>query len=280
MRNFSWSRINSYASCPRKYKHRYLNHLVPIKKSSALSLGYCMSCGLQKYRQTGEKDAAFASFIDAWKSDGQILLMKKSEDPRRSVERGLEILGNYTEEFPAEADSVVKPEVSFEVEAAPGINFIGRIDAIIRMADKSLAIIEDKTTSRLGATYFLRMKGSSQVLWYMWVANKLGLFEIEGKKQMPKCLINAIYIHKETRRFERDIAMKSSKVLELAHQNMLSWINRILVAEKDDCFPMNDIDNSICTAYGGCEYLPLKYIEGSLRDRIVKNEFKIDERKH
>jgi len=279
MRNFSWSRINTYASCPLKYKHRYLDHLVPVKKAPALSLGYCMSRGLQSYRQSGSRDDAFSAFMAAWEEDGKVLPMERDEDPRRSVERGLEILGNYTEEHPTEADSVVKPEVSFEVEAAPGINFIGRIDAIIRMADKSLAIIEDKTTSRLGVTYFSRMRGSSQVLWYMWVANKLGLFEIEGKKQMPKCIINAIYIHKETRRFERDIAMKSSKVLELAHQNMLTWINRILAAEEDDCFPLNDVDNSICTAYGGCDYLPLKYLEGSLRDRIVKNEFKIDERK-
>jgi len=279
LRNFSWTRISCFADCPYKYKLRYLDHLRPIKKASALSLGYCMSRGLQTYRQTGNQDKAVDAFIAAWKEDRKVLLLEKKDDPRRSVERGLEILKNYVEEFPEEKTFVVAPEVNFETEVAPSINFIGRIDAVIRMADESLAIIEDKTTSRLGPSYFTRLKGSSQVLWYMWVANKLGLFDLEGKKQMPKCLINAIYIHAETRRFERDITVKSVKTLEQAQQNMLKWINRIIAAEEANCFPRNDLDNSVCTAYGGCDYLPLKYVAESLKERIIKKEFQISERK-
>lgn len=279
MRNFSWSRINTFANCPQRYRYRYIDHLIPIKKTPALALGSCMAKGVQAYRQTGSKDNAIDAFIAEWKKDGEVLLVKKEDDSRRSVERGLEILGNYIDEFPKEKDLVVRPEVFFELEVAPGINFTGRIDAVIRMVDKSLAIIEDKTTSRLGPSYFTRLKGSSQILWYMWVANKLGLFELEGKKQMPKCLVNAIYIHQETKRFERDITIKSERILEQAHQNMLNWINQIIAAEEANCFPMNDVDNSRCVEYGGCDYLPLKYSTGSLRDRIIKNEFKISERK-
>lgn len=279
MRNFSWSRINTFANCPYRYKLRYIDHIVPVKKAPALALGYAMSCGLKAYRQTGDRDAAFTGFTDAWKEDGQVLLVKKEDDPRRSVERGLEILGNYMDKYPDEPDMFVRPEVKFDIEVAPGINFTGRIDGVVRLIDGSLAIDEDKTTSRMGKTYFPNLRGSSQILWYLWVAKEMGLFDVEGKKHSPKCLLNALYIHPETDFFDRDITIKSARVLDLARDNMLMWINRIIAAEEADCFPMNDVDNSRCIEYGGCDYLPLKYLRGSLRERIIKNEFKSSVRK-
>ena len=272
-RTFSWSRINSYAFCPMLYKRRYIDRIVPTRKATALSLGYAMSCGIQRYRQTGKKSDTFSAFVDAWESDGKVLMPKKSDDPRRSVERGLEILDAYIEQYPDEYDNIVQPEVSFNVEMTPDINFTGRIDAVTRLNDGSLAIIEDKTTSRLGDSFFTKLKGSSQILWYLWVANKMGLFEVDGKKQMPKCWLNAIYIHPTTLRFERDITIKSTKTLEYAKNNMLLWIKQIFLAEKNDLFPYDDIDNSQCSAYGGCDYLPLKHASQPLYDRIVKHEF-------
>lgn len=273
MRNFSWTRICTYADCPMKYKLRYLEKLEPLRKSPALALGYCMSCGLQEFRQKGSKDAAIRGFTDAWEKDGRILLVKKDEDPRRSVERGLEILTKYIETYVGEPKVTVEPEIEFNVNIMPDINFIGRLDAIVALDDGSYAVLEDKTTSRLGDSYFVRLRNSSQILWYLWVANKMGLFDIKNKS--PKCLINAIYIHHKTLRFERDITIKANRVLDLAHENMCNWIRQIIQAEEMDLFPMNDVDNSQCTKYGGCEFISLKYLSGSLRDRIVKNEFKV-----
>lgn len=272
-RTFSWSRINSYAFCPQLYKHRYIEKIKPKKKALALSLGYAMSCGVQTFRQTGKKDETLKSFTDAWKEDGKVLKLIKGDDPIRSVERGLEILSAYIDNYPDEADHIVQPEVAFNVEIMPNVIFNGRIDAVTRMSDGSLAIIEDKTTSRLGSTFFTRLKGSSQILWYLWVANNLGLFNVDGKTHMPKCILNAIYIHKENLRFERDITIKSTNILECAHQNMLNWINQIFLAEEKDFFPCNDIDNSQCSAYGGCDYLSLKYTPKKLKDRFIQNEF-------
>lgn len=277
-RKFSWSRINSYAFCPQLYKHRYIEKLTPIKKAMALSLGYCISCGIQKYRQTGKKDDVYKAFVDAWEVDGKVLMSRKTDDPRRSVERGLEILSAYVDHYPDELASIVQPEVSFNIEVAPDIIFNGRLDGVIRIQDGSLAIIEDKTTSRLGDSFFTRLKGSSQILWYLWVANKMGLFKIDDKTQMPKCWLNAIYIHPTTLRFERDITIKSTRLLECAKDNMLSWVDQILLAEKNNFFPYNDVDNSQCVAYGGCDFLPLKYASSSLKERIIKNEFTTKER--
>lgn len=273
-RTFSWSRINAYARCPSYYEKLYIEKIVPIKKSPALSLGRNMAKGLDAYRTTGDKDKAIKAFTSSWEKEGKILAVTKDIDSKRSVERSLEILSNYIERYPDDPCNVIKPEISFKVPITDDILFIGRIDGVFRLADDSLAIIEDKTASRLGDSYFVRMKGSSQALWYMWAANELGLFEVEGKKHMPKCIINAIYIHHENNRFERSMTIKTSRLLNLAYENMKLWIQQILKAEELDLFPMNDVDNSVCTAYGGCEYLPLKYATGTMRERILRNEFK------
>jgi hypothetical protein len=262
-----------------KYKKRYVEGITPKKKSKALSLGFCMASALNGFRQTGSKDEGIKFFTKAWEEDGQNLVLKKDDDSRRSVERGLEIFSNYVNNYPDEPNSIVQAEIKFEHQIAEGIIFNGRIDGVIRLSDGSLAIIEDKTTSRLGDSYFVRMKGSSQVLWYMWVANKLGLFCLNAKVQLPKCYINAIYIHDKTNRFERDITMKTEDTLELASENMLKWIHQIQKAERDDHFPLNDVDNSVCTAYGGCEYLPLKYAKKSQYDRLLNTEFNVSDRK-
>lgn len=273
MITFSWSKINSYAVCPQLYRHKYIERLKPIKKAPALALGSCIAQSLNAYRKDGSKDAAFKAFTSTWEEEGRVLALKKDDDPRRSVERGLEILSAYIENYPAEADSIVRPEVSFSTEILPGIVFNGRIDAVMRLPDGSLAIIEDKTTSRLGPVFFQKLKGSSQILWYLWVAQKMGLFDISGKQEMPKCLLNAIYIHDKVERFERDITIKSAKTLDLAYQNMLTWIRQILWAEETDTFPMNNIDNEACIRYGGCDYLPLKFTPDNLKKRIIENEF-------
>ena len=277
MRTFSWSKINSYAVCPQLYRHRYLERLKPIKKAPALALGNCIAQSLNAYRKDGSQDDAFKAFTSTWKKDGEVLMLKKDDDPRRSVERGLEILSAYIKHYPDEAASIIKPEVSFNLEIMPDVFFNGRIDAVIRLADGSLGIIEDKTTSRLGPVFFTKLKGSSQILWYMWISAKLGLFDIDGKQSMPKCMLNAIYIHDKTLRFERDITIKTTRTLDLAYKNMLQWIKQIEWAEKTDTFPMNNIDNEACVKYGGCDYLPLKFTPDNLRERIIQNEFTVSE---
>jgi len=278
-RTFSWSRIRTYADCPTMYKEKYLGRKIPIKKAKPLALGSCMAKAMQAFRTGKTQSEVIAAFTDEWVKGGRILDIEKATDPRRSVERGLEIVRNYMLEFPDEPARVVQPEVAFElpmyVDEASGetIYFQGRIDGVLKMASEGLCIIEDKTTSRLGPSYFAKMKGSSQVLWYLWVSSELGLFNIDEKPTMPKCIINAIYVHEKNDRFERDITMRSTRYLEATRKNLIAWMKHILISEEHDSFPKNDVDNSICTAYGGCDYLPLKYVTGERKARILETMY-------
>lgn len=284
-RYFSYSSVLDYATCPHKYYLRRELGIQPKEKAKPLSYGYCMSMGLSTYRSGESEHAARAAFVAAWEEDGRILLLEPDPDfPKdfRSVKRGLQMIHEYIQEYPKDPEQMIGPEVPFEISLGvideTEIILRGRIDGVI--ADgKDICIIEDKTTSRLGDTFLPNLAGSLQIKIYLWVADQRGLFEVGGEKKTPRCLMNAMRTHAKEFRFKRDITIQSRPQLELAKDNIMNWIGRILIAEKDGNFPLNDVDNTVCTKYAGCEYLPLRYKTGSVRESLLKHEYTTKPRK-
>jgi len=279
-RKFSFSKILNYATCPMLHYYRDVVHVFPGRKAKALSLGNCMSEALRKYRSTGSLEEASDGFKAAWISDGKILRVESDpEDPKdfRTVRRALEILEEYVIEYPDDPDNVVRPEVSFEIKAGTvrGYDIIlnGRIDGVMLSTQKRPQIIEDKTTTRLGPSFFVQLGGSLQIGLYLWAANEYGLFEIGGKRTTPTCLMSAVRIHPKESKFMRDVAIKSRDTLNGFKDNALKWIDRMIASEEESIYPLNDIDNSICIKYGGCDYALLKYVSSKVKKTLLKNEF-------
>ncbi len=284
-RSFSWSRIDTFITCPYRYYLRYVKNISSKRKAKALAAGSTIAKFLEVFR-TGKsyKDCIndVCLYVDQKEKDN--LFWKKIDDPQRSVERLLEIMFAYTVHYPNEPNQIIQPEITFEYPFFLTFNneemkiiFNGRLDGVIE-SDHSFALIEDKTTSRLGDTFFKEKIDSFQVLWYLWVAQKMGLFDVSGKKQSPKCLINAIYIHATNCRFEREITIKSNQSLECSFQQMQIWLKCILLAEKQNQFPKNF--NS-CQNYKGCEYLHLRDTDenSQMWNRMINSFYKIDEKR-
>jgi len=287
-KRFSYSKILDYAFCPKKYYYRNICHIAPVGKAKALSMGGCMSSGLQTYRETGDLNRAVQAFIDTWERDGKVLKYDSDpDDPKdfRTVMRGLDILTGYAEKYPDDPSETIQPEVSFELDEGEMLGrkilITGRIDGVISDGLGGARINEDKTTSRLGPKFFDPLRGSLQIGLYLYAGDRYGLFDI-GKRTTPSCIMNAIYINSKELRYKRDIVVRSRKTLQKYRDNAMSWIRQILIAEDSNLFPLNDVDNSMCTKYGGCDYLPLKYAGGTVRQSLLKNGYcareKVDDR--
>jgi hypothetical protein len=285
-RTFSYSRILDYATCPHKHYLRNVCGIVSKNKHKALSFGHCMSEGMREWRKAGDLNSAKEAFVKAWDLDGKNLKMTFDiDDPKdyRTVKRGFEILQAYANEYPSEPQQTLQSEIKFDgiflgVVEETEIYLRGRIDSIFTIGN-DISIDEDKTTSQLGPMFFNSLRDSMQVGLYLWVANQLGLFNIGNKPTTPRCILNAILVHPKETRFARDITIKSRSKLRAVKNNCLDWARQILIAEKLNIFPMNDVDNSICTKYGGCDYLPLRYVDGSMRERLLEAEYVIKEKK-
>jgi len=298
--------------CPNKFKKRYLQRIEPLKKAKPLALGSCMAAGLAAYREhekikskrisdldfditmdadkiTEETihiesmspvDIAQDAFMRTWIKEGQVLNIEKKDDPIRCVKRGLEILENYTVEYPDDPTDFIQPEIRFAEEIGEHegevITYSGRIDGVIMLDRKTqrVAIDEDKTMTRLGPVYFSELRSSYQVLWYLWMAKKLGLFSIYGP-QKPICLMNAVYIHKEHNRFERELAVKTDREVDESFSDLWNWIILIRHCIKVDLFPKSG--SKACMQWGGCEYLPLRNCSPSIEKQLIKKSYKITE---
>ena len=276
MESYSYSKVDCFMHCPQKYNLRYIQKLIPQRKSKPLALGSCIAAGIAEYRTSGQVEAARNAFFQTWLNEGKALALKRDDDPMRSVERGIEILNGYMEEYPDDPQVVVQAEIRFEEEIMPNILWRGRIDGVMDI-NGTLAVIEDKTASRLGDFYFKRLRKSYQVLWYMWVARHLGLFDIT-RPQAPKCLINVSYIHATNMRYERQLVPKVNRTLDDSFEDLKLWIKSIQYSVAENHFPQADSDE--CLKYGGCDYLPLRGTSSRIRESLIKTEYKVPEEKN
>lgn len=283
-RCFSHSKIKTYIECPKLYYWQYIKKIVTIIKPKPLAAGSTIAEALETFRVTGDTEQALQTIAEVGRSEENHLELSTTDDPIRSVGNLTLIMLDYFDMYSNEPERVIKhsyideetqqEKTRVEVEFKVPLNeektlfYQGRIDGLYLVQPNEIAIIEDKTTTRMGEKYFDQFQANHQIMWYMWVANKLGAF----KNSMPRCLVNAIYIHKAERRLKRNVIMKSTKQLELAYKDLLNWIEAIEHAEHTKNFPRN---LSHCEMWGGCSYKMLRDIEKpQLLDRIINANFK------
>ena len=266
---WSHTKIDTFIRCPEMYRLRYIEKIKLKRKAKPLALGSCIAAALAEFRSKGTFEAASEMFMQTWEAEGRVLDLYKDEDPLRSVERALEILQAYTKQYPDEPAQIIRPEINFDEEIAPNVFFRGRIDGVIKN-ENGIGIIEDKTASRLGDTFFTEKGNSYQVKWYLYIAMKLGLFDMQ-KISAPRGVLNAIYIHAKEFRFRREPVVKMKRVIDEAGADLLSWINHIQLCTKMNSCPKADYN--ICSQYGGCDYILLRGASGETRSRILSANF-------
>jgi hypothetical protein len=287
-RCFSHSKIKTYIECPMLYYWQYVKQIVPKVKPKPLAVGSTVAETLETYRITGSPEEALDTIKIIGTSEENSLELSIKDDPLRSVGNLTLIMLDYFDTYPDEWDKIIRHEyideetqktkkrveIEFKVPlTSNGLFFEGRIDGLYRVRPEEIAIIEDKTTTRLGDKYFDQYQANLQIMWYLWATNELGAF----KASVPRCIINAIYIHKAERRLRRSIILKSKQQLKRARLDLMLWIETIEAATHLNRFPRN---LSHCEMWGGCPYKVLRDVEkDSLRERIIDANFKPKEKK-
>lgn len=283
--SYSHSKIRSYIDCPRLFYWQYIQELEPKVKPKPLAAGSTIAEALETYRSTGDPQKVLKTIKEVGSNEENQLALSLDEDPQRSVANLTIIMLAYMQHYPDEYDKIVKhtykdedgseklrTEIEFKLPLLGANNTLfsyeGRIDGLYLVQPNELAIIEDKTTSRLGDKYFDQYQANHQVMWYMWAANELGAF----KDSIPRCIVNAIYINSKETRFKRQMIMKSIKQLQEAKHDLIDWIRTIEQAKATSCFPRN---LNHCEMWGGCPFKVLRDIQKeSLQERIIEANFK------
>ena len=175
--NLSYSQTAVARSCWMKYKFQYIDGLRPISTKPSLTLGKIIH-------------ECFELFYDK-KTDQEICQHINNSFDKEISQAGPHdaealIIAKYTAlgmwlYYPKKNNNFqeMKPEMEFSVPVSNVINYVGRVDGLIKMNNKYW-IREVKTTGLSMRQFEGRMQTSYQATGYIWAIQKLLGIEVQG----------------------------------------------------------------------------------------------------
>lgn len=163
------TQITTYQTCPRMYRYRYVEKLVPKVTSPKLFIGRAGHAGLAGYYSTGKKETA----LEAYRADVEAQLnqiapevdLNQWEEFKQQAELG-EKLVDYYVDWAQKNDffRAIAVEQSFEVpiftpddKELPDVKYVGTFDGIAEDVYGTLWLMEHKFYSQPVAFNVLRL---------------------------------------------------------------------------------------------------------------------------
>lgn len=172
----SFSKAKVWRRCRQEFHYKYVDHLERKLPAVPLIRGNIIHELISVWMTGGNWREVLAGYVDKYNR----LFMEEKElygDLPSDIER---IMENYTQKYQHDQFEYLAVELPFSVELLPGVNFNGRIDAIMRDADKGLWVMETKTHKRLPDDDVRLM--NLQTVLYTWVVPQLEQFEGQETK--------------------------------------------------------------------------------------------------
>ena len=176
----TFSALNTFRGCPRKYKHRYLDLLRARHKAESLSFGGVIHSALETWYRLGpaEPDRLWRAIdvIDA----GFIYRVGDAQE-MQAWHLARALFMGYARRYPTEDFEVVEIEKEFTGEirnpdtGRPSQTFVmaGKVDGIVRLTD-GLYLLEHKTASTIDANYLDKLWTDTQIALYCHYLRELG----------------------------------------------------------------------------------------------------------
>ena len=110
----TYSALNTFRNCPRKYKHRYVECLRPREKAEALSFGGVIHGAIEMwYRQAGDDNRLWAVLDYV---DGQFPQREHDQAQKAAWQLARAMVTGYAARYPSEDFEVVEVEKTFTGE--------------------------------------------------------------------------------------------------------------------------------------------------------------------
>lgn len=257
--------LATYKSCPIKFWRTYCQHWKSKGKSVHLVAGKAFAKGLEVTR-----DAFYVQKADAESavSAGLMALIKEygdfecPPDSAKSLERMCGAFEFYWDNYPLNTEKQDSPiilpsgrhgiEFSFS-EPLPiahpitgdPIIYTGRMDAICNYAG-GIYIIDEKTTSSLGASWSRQWDLRGQFTGYAWACKQSGI-KVDG------ALIRGVSILKTKYDTLQAITYRAPGLIDRWYNETCRWIERMVEDYKNSSWLHNYADS--CADYGGCAFL-------------------------
>ena len=174
----TYSALNTFRNCPRKYKNRYLDNLRPRERAEALSFGSVVHTAIElwyrsQYAESRLRDVL--TYIDDAFGNRMV-------DSIQMVQWHLAtaMIRGYAERYATEEFEVVEVEKEFVGEIrnpdtgrqSQTFRIAGKVDGIVRCHD-GLYLLEHKTASNVDASYLDKLWTDTQIALYCYYLREL-----------------------------------------------------------------------------------------------------------
>jgi len=188
---YSYSQLSHYLSCPRRYRHRYLDGWQEKDTRAAMLFGRAFEQALRAYFR--REDPAMALYREWAVHQKQPLRYGERDNWDRMLEQGIHLLERFCQD---DRVRVLQPrknlQIKFERPLAGSNNFVAYVDAIGKLDGRG-CLLEWKTTS---ARYPEQPDGllalDPQLLCYSWIT---GISEVAQVVFVRKRLVEVQYLH-------------------------------------------------------------------------------------
>ena len=180
----TYSAMNCFRNCPRKFKLRYVDHLRRPESPEALAFGNVIHGALELWHTLPADNRRLLAVLDFIDSQYPNRGVDAKEKANWHLARAL--LMGYAERYAQEEFEVLHVEKEFEAEIrnpdtgrlSQTFTVAGKVDGIVR-AGNELYLLENKTASMLTSDYLDRLWTDTQIALYCFYLRQQG-FPIVG----------------------------------------------------------------------------------------------------
>lgn len=175
----TFSALNTFRNCPRKYKHRYVDQLQPREKPENLSFGSVIHGALERWYLLASDPNRLWTVLDY--VDGQFPERNADAQQKSRWHRARAMIIGYAQRYPAEGFEIIDIERVFQGEIrnpATGrlsqtFVMAGKADGIVRL-DGELHLLEHKTAGTIDGNYLDRLWTDTQIALYCYYLRQVG----------------------------------------------------------------------------------------------------------
>ena len=169
----SFSRVDTYESCPLKYRFSYIDEL-PGVPGPHLSWGSSIHSALeawwdQKLPEAPPVEVLLEALYANWDDEG--FAEMEREDKVRWYRHAQDVLRRHHDRYARTYTPAVATEQWFELDLGDGIEVVGSIDHVARAAGGGIGIVDWKTNRK--AKTRAHVSGSLQLAVYALAAKQL-----------------------------------------------------------------------------------------------------------
>lgn len=268
--------IAAFRSCPQKFFREYVEHWKPKAPSVHLHAGGAYAKGLEVARKAYYEEGRSAADAEALGLQALIQTYGNFDCPpesAKSLERMVGALEYYFTVYPLESDAatpLILPngkravEFSFAIpldfnhpDSGDPLLYCGRCDMISEFAG-GIYIVDDKTTSSLGASWARQWNLRSQFTGYCWAAQQSGI-------DAGGAIVRGLSILKTKYDTAQVITYRAPYLIDLWRAQLTKDITRMLIMYADyqhrmkwlNPAPQHAWDYALdhaCVEFSGCSF--------------------------